>query len=172
MVIRKTRDKGKVIDFKFDPRMLTTDANDAIRGDIKRAAIELITNADDSYKRLENKNSKVNGKIEIEYERKLDSAILKFRDFAEGMSEEELEIKVRTYAAATSGFHNSQKGRSVRGIWGRGLIQSLLGLGSGTVHTIKDGKYNRIDTIREKEKINYSNMIKAQLTKKQEQKLE
>ena len=55
---------------------------------------------------------------------------------------EELEIKVRTYAAATSEFNNSQKGRSVRGIWGRGLIQSLLGLGSGTVHTIKDGKYN------------------------------
>ncbi len=150
MVIRNAKDKGKVIDFKFDPRMLTTDANDAIRGDIKRAAIELITNADDSYKRLENKNSKVSGKIEIEYERKLDSAILKFRDFAEGMSEEELEIKVRTYAAATSEFNNSQKGRSVRGIWGRGLIQSLLGLGSGTVHTIKDGKYNRIDTIREK----------------------
>ena len=41
MVIRNAKDKGKVIDFKFDPRMLTTDANDAIRGDIKRAAIEL-----------------------------------------------------------------------------------------------------------------------------------
>ncbi len=48
---------------------------------LKRAAIELTTNPDDSYKRLENKNAKINGKIEIEYERKLDSAILKFRDF-------------------------------------------------------------------------------------------
>ncbi len=148
MVIKK----GEELDFKIDDRLLTTDANDTIRGDLKRAAIELTTNPDDSYKRLENKNAKVNGKIEIEYERKLDSAILKFRDFAEGMGEDELEKKIRTYAASTSGFDNTQKGRSVRGLWGRGLIQSLLGLGSGTVHTIKDGKYNRIDIYTKKRK--------------------
>lgn len=144
--------KGEELDFKIDDRLLTTDANDTIRGDLKRAAIELTTNPDDSYKRLENKNAKINGKIEIEYERKLDSAILKFRDFAEGMGEDELEKKIRTYAASTSGFDNTQKGRSVRGLWGRGLIQSLLGLGSGTVHTIKDGKYNRIDVYTKKRK--------------------
>ena len=137
--------KGKELDFKIADRLITTDAYDTIRGSLTRAAIELTTNPDDSYKRLENKNAPVSGIIDIEYERKKDTAILKFRDFAEGMSEEELETKVRTYASSTSGFENKQKGRSVRGLWGRGLIQALLGLGSGSIHTIKDGQYNRVD---------------------------
>ncbi len=139
--------KGKELDFKIADRLITTDAYDTIRGDLVRAAIELITNSDDSYKRLENKNAPISGIIDIEYERrtKTGTAILSFRDFAEGMAEEELETKVRTYASSTSGFENKHKGRSVRGLWGRGLIQALLGLGFGSIHTIKDGKYNRVD---------------------------
>lgn len=141
---------GKELSFIIHDRLLTTDADDTIRKDIKRGAIELITNSDDSYKRLENLNIPNKGLIEIEYERKKDSAIIKFRDFAEGMAEEELKRKVQTYADSTSGFNNKQKGRSVRGLWGRGLIQSLLGLGQGSVHTVKDGKYNRIDIYHKK----------------------
>lgn len=137
--------RGKELDFKIADRLITTDAYDTIRGSLVKAAIELTTNPDDSYKRLENKNAPISGIIDIEYERKKDTAILKFRDFAEGMSEDELETKVRTYASSTSEFENTQKGRSVRGLWGRGLIQALLGLGYGSIHTIKDGKYNRVD---------------------------
>ena len=144
--------KGKELDFKISDRVITTDTTDTIRDSLIRAAIELTTNPDDSYKRLENKNAPVSGIIDIEYERKKDTAILKFRDFAEGMSEDELETKVRTYASSTSGFENKQKGRSVRGLWGRGLIQALLGLGSGSIHTIKDGQYNRVDVYFRKRK--------------------
>ena len=88
--------KGKELDFKISDRVITTDTTDTIRDSLIRAAIELTTNPDDSYKRLENKNAPVSGIIDIEYERKKDTAILKFRDFAEGMSEDELETKVRT----------------------------------------------------------------------------
>ena len=47
---------GKELSFIIHDRLLTTDADDTIRKDIKRGAIELITNSDDSYKRLENLN--------------------------------------------------------------------------------------------------------------------
>ena len=128
--------------FDISDRVMITDASDTVRGDLVRALIEFITNSDDSYKRLEAKNAKINGNIDIEYDRKLDTAILKVRDYAEGLSHEDIIKKVKSYAKQTSGFNESQGSRSVRGLWGRGLRQGLIGLGSGEIHSVKDGKYN------------------------------
>ena len=137
--------KGKEQSFNIDERVMIDDATDAVRGDLLRALIEFITNSDDSYKRMESRNAPINGNIDIEYDRKLDTAILRVRDFAEGMSDEDIETKVRSYAKQTSGFSEKQGVRSVRGIWGRGLRQGLLGLGSGEIHTVKDGQYNKCE---------------------------
>lgn len=101
--------------------------------------VELITNSDDSYKRLEEKDSKINKKIiRIYVDRKKGGICEKLivQDFAEGMTKEELE-KAIEFAGETSGF---TIGKSVRGFFGRGLKETIIALGEGEIKTVKDGK--------------------------------
>lgn len=99
--------------------------------------VELVTNSDDSYKRLEEKGLPVNGKISIYVNRKKGGICerLVVKDFGEGMTKEKLE-KAIEYAGETSGF---EEGRSVRGFFGRGLKETIVALGEGAIRTAKDG---------------------------------
>lgn len=102
------------------------------------AIVELITNSDDSYKLLEQENVGVKGKIIVQI-RRLKYSIcekLKLIDFAQGMDKNKLE-QALTYAGATSGF---EEGRSVRGLLGRGLKETIIALGKAEIYTIKDDK--------------------------------
>jgi hypothetical protein len=100
--------------------------------------VELITNCDDSYKRLEEKGQKASGEIVIYVDRKKGGICenLVIRDSAEGMTKEELG-KAIIFAGETSGFAT---GKSVRGLFGRGLKETIIALGNGEIKTIKDGK--------------------------------
>jgi hypothetical protein len=102
------------------------------------AIVELVTNSDDSYRRLEEKGQKVSGEINIYLTRKKGGHCesLKVKDYAEGMSKEELE-KALVYGSETSGI---TEGRSVRGLFGRGLKEAIIALGEGEIKTIKNGK--------------------------------
>jgi len=86
--------------------------------------VELVTNSDDSYKRLEGKGRNVSGRIEIHVIRQKGGICknLIVTDFAEGMSREELEDAI-VFAGET------KLGASIRGL-----------LGEGEIKTIKDGK--------------------------------
>jgi len=53
---------------------------------VEKALVELITNCDDSYARLENTGTPVTGHIRITYERHQAGALLVVADQAEGMS--------------------------------------------------------------------------------------
>jgi hypothetical protein len=101
------------------------------------ALVELITNSDDSYRRLEEKGGKISGKIEVMviYE-KGGKCEIEVKDYAEGMTREQLENAL-VFAGETSGF---QEGKSVRGFFGRGLKEAIIALGEGTIRTIKNGK--------------------------------
>ena len=83
------------------------------------AVVELVTNSDDSYIRLESEEKKHTGQIEIYVSREKGGRVKEFyiKDFAEGMSKEDLE-KAIAYGEEISGFI---EGKSVRGLLGRGL---------------------------------------------------
>lgn len=123
-------------DLTINPRIIEQLSKATIRN-LLDGIVELVTNSDDSYRRLEQSGRQVNGVIEIEVEREKGGRVrrLVVRDYAEGMSAEQLE-KALEFAGQTSGF---ETGRSVRGFFGRGLKETIYGLGEGTITTVRNG---------------------------------
>lgn len=100
--------------------------------------VELVTNSDDSYKRIEESGNNVSGKIEIYVNREKGGICKKFiiKDYAEGMTKEELE-KALIFAGKT------KIGKSIRGLFGRGLKETIIALGEGEITTIKKHKLTK-----------------------------
>ncbi len=123
----------------MNPRFAKQSADASIRS-LVDAAVELVTNCDDSYRRLEDQGIEANGKIEIFVTRQKGGVCKDFwmRDYAEGMTREKLEKAVE-FAGETSGF---EAGRTVRGLFGRGLKEAIIALGEGEIYTIKDNTLN------------------------------
>ncbi len=118
---------------------------------IEKALVELITNSDDSYSRLEHarkggKRSKgTNSAITVLYERHKAGAFMVVSDQAEGMTFDNA-CAVLAYGAAHSPLSRGEAGG--RGYFGRGLKQAVYGLGHGWLETIRDGRYTRIEMFR------------------------
>ena len=112
-------------DLPINPKIISQLSRATIKN-IVDGIVELVTNSDDSYKRLEEKRVKTSGKIEIYVNRKKGGICenLKIKDYAEGMTKEELE-KAIEFGGETSGF---LEGRSVRGLFGRGLKETIVSL--------------------------------------------
>ena len=127
-------------DLPIDPRLAIQTSYATIRYLID-AIVELVTNSDDSYKRLEQEGAEVQGKIIIQTRRLKYSKCEKLEviDFAEGMDKQQLK-KALKFAGEASGF---EKGKSVRGFFGRGLKEAILALGEGEIYTIKDNKLSK-----------------------------
>lgn len=125
---------------EYADRFAVQQADQAIRKDVVRALVELITNCNDSYSRMEDGGFATTGRIVIEVQRKHSNSVLRVIDNAEGMTSDDLDKKVLRYGEATSGF---KEGQSVRGLWGRGLKDSFFGLGYGYVNSIRDGVFTR-----------------------------
>lgn len=102
------------------------------------AIVELVTNSDDSYKRLEERGTATKGDIKVYIQRVKGNKCKKLAvtDLAEGMDRDEVE-KALTFAGATSGF---EERRSVRGLFGRGLKEVITALGRAQIYTIKDNE--------------------------------
>jgi len=120
------------------------------------AVVELVTNSDDSYRRLEEEDSETRGEIHLSVYRLKGGRCreLKAWDFAQGMTRDGLE-KALEFAGETSGF---EKGRSVRGLFGRGLKEAIISLGEGEIYTIQGDKLSatRIWWDAHKRKAQYS----------------
>jgi hypothetical protein len=114
-------------------------ADQAIRKDVLRALVEVITNCNDSYSRLEHNGLEVSGEILIEIQRKHKNSRIRVRDFAEGMTDARMDKVVGTYGEATSGL---KEDKHVRGMWGRGLKDAIFGLGHGHVRSFKGANYH------------------------------
>ena len=116
----------------------------AMRGDIRRGLVELITNSDDSYRELEENNPSQKNtirKIRIEITRKHNRpSLVVVRDKAAGMNREELYKNIGHVGDRTSGF---EKGKLRRGLHGRGA-KDLAAFGTVSFESIKDGFYNKL----------------------------
>jgi len=107
----------------------------AMQGNAIRALVELITNADDSYIRLEDEKITHRGVIEILYKKEGHCGQFAVRDHAEGMSIDDIRNSFKRYGAATSGM---KKGKRVRGYFGQGAKDALAGMVSGKICSFKD----------------------------------
>lgn len=112
---------------------------------VEKALVELITNSDDSYARLERHGFPVSGRIRIEYERHREGALLIVTDEAEGMAFERA-CQILAYGGAHSPLALGEG--TGRGYFGRGLKQAVYGLGHGWIETICSGQISRIDLFR------------------------
>jgi len=125
---------------QYADRVALQQADQAIRKDVLRALVEIITNSNDSYSRLEDKGHKVGGEIMIDVWRKHKNSVIRVRDFAEGMDDVRMDKVVGTYGEATSGM---KEDLHVRGMWGRGLKDAIFGLGYGYVVSIRNEMFYR-----------------------------
>ena len=112
---------------------------------IEKALVELITNSDDSYTRLERAGQKVTGRMLVQYERHRRGALLTVADQAEGLDFDKA-CAILSYGGAHSLLAQGMAGG--RGYFGRGLKQAIFGLGSGWLETIRDGRLARIELFR------------------------
>jgi len=124
-------------DLPINPRIVEQLAKTTVKTSVD-GIVELVTNCDDSYRRLAEEEEVFSGEIEIYVDRKKGGICenLKVKDYAQGMTKEELQEAI-VYASETSGF---EKGKSVRGLFGRGLKETIIALGEGEIRTIKNGK--------------------------------
>lgn len=121
----------------IDPRITIQMSYGTIRY-LYDAVVELVTNSDDSYKRLKRDGIADKGEIKIRVRRLKGSRCERIEviDFAEGMNKEKLK-KALIFAGEASGF---EEGKSVRGLFGRGLKEAIIALGKGEIYSIKDNK--------------------------------
>lgn len=123
-----------------DPKLVAVLAAATVPSPLE-AIVELVTNSDDSYLRLEQQKRTVSSRIwVILLGKKGGGWRLIVADHAEGMDAGALD-RATVFGAAASGF---EEGKSVRGLFGRGLKESIVALGSGRIITVRDGKESEI----------------------------
>ena len=134
----KTLFEGKL---DLTARYFDQNRGKAMRGSIERALVELITNSDDSYRDLAERNLSVKGTIRVEILRKRKNArsVVVVKDRAAGMTAEEMLTKLTRPGSRTSGF---EKGLERRGLYGRGA-KDVTEFGTVTFESIKDDIYAR-----------------------------
>jgi hypothetical protein len=134
--------EGEIRPLPIDPGIVSQQAQSTIKG-LVDAIVELITNSDDSYRRLEESGVRPTGEITVYARREKGGAcrLLQVIDQAEGLDWEGLE-KAVTFAASVSGFF---EGHSVRGLFGRGLKEAIVGLGRGRVRTTRGGQESEVE---------------------------
>ena len=115
-------------------RRVVQDAKLAIR-DVYDAIVELVTNADDRYQIL-----RTEGRVEIELGRqgKGKPSILRVRDFADGMTTEQMNRKLGRIGGRVSGM---EEGKAVRGTNSRGA-KDIAALGKVTFES-NSGRWTR-----------------------------
>jgi len=123
---------------QVDPRHTMRRIKTAIQGNVIRAIVELITNCDDSYRRMEDENKSVDEMIEILYQKDSYSGLFAIRDYAAGMSIDDVRDGLTRYGAATSGM---QEGKSARGYFGQGAKDALASMIDGKICTFKNNEF-------------------------------
>lgn len=108
---------------KIDPRKKERDRANALGDNILRYITELVTNSDDSYKRLEKDKIEHDSLIliKLEKERRNEGYVLSVTDHAEGMSCERLKKVFENYAGDNASGIES----GARGIFGQGASDVL-----------------------------------------------
>lgn len=134
---------GEEYQFEYGDRYFLQNAERVMKDDIVRGLVELITNADDSYGRMQSKGIWGNGGIAISVERrrKGKNTTIELRDMAEGMNIEEMVKKLRRVGDITSQFIETKGG--VRGFGGRGSRECIV-FGPLIFKSIKNNVYSEV----------------------------
>ena len=127
----------------YSSRAFDQDAQQAIRGNLVRALIELITNADDQYG--EREGARVRVLIENPEDPGRFDAKVSVLDAATGLTAAGLQECFTVLGAKTSHFH---EGGASRGMLGRGA-KDVASLGEITFAAIKDGKHSSLTLNRD-----------------------
>jgi len=135
-----------------DPRHILRRIKTAMQGNVIRALVELITNADDSYIRMEEENTRNNSTIEIYYKKEGYIGNFSVKDNAEGMSYEDVCNSFKKYGAATSGM---KVGKGVRGYFGQGAKDALACMIDGKICTFKNNEFTECKLFIENDKPMY-----------------
>jgi hypothetical protein len=126
----------KEFQVKYTSRGFAQDAEQAMRGDVIRGLIELITNCDDAY-------GEKSGEIRVVVNRTANSdgsVEVAVTDKAKGLSPDEMEKAFTHLGSETSGFAD---GASVRGLFGRGSKDTAW-FGRTVFESIKAGVFSEI----------------------------
>jgi len=122
------RIEGRIV---YTERAFAQDAEQAMRGDVVRGIIELVTNADDAY-------GQTNGPIRIDVHRptvRTDATVISVSDKAKGLSPQEMVNAFSVLGGHTSGFAH---GAEVRGLLGRGAKDTAC-FGKTVFTAVKNG---------------------------------
>jgi hypothetical protein len=117
----------------YASRFARQQADQSIKRDVPRAIVELVLNSDDSYRRLEASGRAPSGEIDIFVERKRSGSVIRVVDYAEGMDGQRMDKGVGSYG-------EDMAGPNVRGFFGRGLKDAIIGLGKGEVTSTRNGR--------------------------------
>jgi len=128
---------GQQGDIEVDPRVVREQARQTVR-QLVDAVVELCTNSDDSYRRQKAER----GEILITVNRLRGGRwdLLEVQDHAEGMSMNSL-LEALKYGTKSSGFAG---GLPVRGLWGRGMKETIIAFGEGIVETYCAGRLSGV----------------------------
>jgi len=122
----------KTRQIKFSPRAITQDAELAMKSDIFRALIELITNSDDAY------GDDPSGRIDIHVDFDAQPQTVIVSDQAIGLTGTRLEEVMGEVGGQTSGHAEGEK---KRGLFGRGAKDIAI-FGSVKFETIRRNKHS------------------------------
>jgi hypothetical protein len=135
VMTRRAGQEGRV---EYTDRAFSQDAQQAMRGEIVRGLIELITNSDDAYVDVELSRGHP-GRILVQVEhRKNQPWRVIVRDRATGIKD--LVGRITKLGGRSSGF---EEGRQKRGNLGRGA-KDLAAFGPVTFRTVHDGQFSEL----------------------------
>ena len=122
----------------YSPRAAVQDSSLAMGSDVLRALVEMITNASDSYQRLESRGLPTDGVIAISAERLRSGDVNRIivADHAEGMRRQDLEDRILRMGGRTSETGD-------RGVMGRGA-KDIAVFGSARYESIRDGHFAQV----------------------------
>lgn len=128
---------------KFDSRHIKREFQKALRGSIPKILTELVTNADDSYRRvMQGRSSDPSVPVEspapiaIEFNRRKN--LFAVVDHAEGLTDKQMEKSFTTYGKDS---RDHLSGHNTRSLFGKGLRDVLFTQYHGRVKSIRDGVF-------------------------------
>ena len=131
---RQSKETGTI---DYTGRAFHQDAMEAMRGDIVRGIIELITNSDDAYAPLQlQKPGRI--LVQVEHRRNQTWRVI-VRDRATGLRAADMKRKFSALGGRTSGF---ESGQDRRGNLGRGA-KDLAAFGDVSFEAICDNRYSK-----------------------------
>ncbi len=131
---KQTKETGTI---SYTGRAFHQDSMEAMRGDIVRGLIELVTNSDDAYASMQlQKPGRIS--VEVEHRRNQPWKVI-VRDRATGMLSGDMKKKFSALGRRTSGF---ESGQQRRGNLGRGA-KDLAAFGEVSFESVCDGRYSK-----------------------------